>query len=236
MSRRGSRTRLVAIWTVLGALLGVIVYAERADLVGLWSSTDDGHGHNAGSRDLVPIPVEQLGAVEVVYQGTVHRFERDAQKLWFYHGVHAPQQGTHAHQTDPAAAERIDKAFAAFTRARIERRFPMDFAALGRSQAERTLAADDSVRDYGVTVPSMLVLFYLPGQIEPAARYAIGDVAPDTYSRYVQRLGTTEVVTIANYQIQNLQQLIGAMVAAAGQPAAASPPAAAPGPTPVKSN
>jgi hypothetical protein len=237
MSRRGSRTRLVAIWVVLAALLAVIVYAERADLVGLWSSADDGHGHNAnGPRDLVSIPVGQLGAVEVVYQGTMHRFERDAQKLWFYHGVHAPQQGTHAHQTDPVAAERIEKTFAAFTRARIERRFPMDFAALGRSQAERTLGGDDSVRDYGVTAPSMLVLFYLPGQIEPSARYAIGDVAPDTYSRYVQRLGSTEVVTIANYQIQNLQQLIGAMAAAANAPAAGVAAGAAAGAAPVKSN
>jgi hypothetical protein len=72
----------------------------------------------------------------------------------------------------------------------------------------------------------MLILLYQPGQVEPLARYAVGDVAPDTYSRYVQRLGSQEVVTIANYQIQNLEQLIAALSAPGAPPSAAPSPAA----------
>jgi hypothetical protein len=215
--------RMLIVWVLLAALVGAILYAQRTDLMSVWLKPDDGHGHT-GPRDLVTVPVAELGAVEIVHQGTVHRFERDAQGRWFYHGVHGAQQEAHAHQTDPAAAEQIDKALTAFSRTRIERRFTLDFGAMGRSEPERTLAMDDNVRDYGVTVPSMLILLYTPGQVEPVARYAVGDVAPDTYSRYIQRLGGLDVVTIANYQIQNLEQLIATLNAPATQPAAAQAP------------
>jgi hypothetical protein len=217
--------RLLIVWVLLAALVGAIVYAQRTDLMSRWQKPDDGHGHT-GPRDLVTVPIAELAAVEIVYKGVVHRFERDAQGMWFYHGVHGAQQEAHAHQTDPAAAATIDKALTAFSRTRIERRFTLDFAAVGRSEAERTLGVDDNVRDYGVTLPSMLILLYTPGQVEPVARYAVGDVAPDTYSRYIQRLGGLDVVTIANYQIQNLEQLIDAMNAAATPPAAAQAPGA----------
>jgi hypothetical protein len=210
VSARKPGRRLVLVWVVLAALLGAILYAERADLVTLWNRQVDVHGHS-GPRDLVVVPLDELGAVEIVYQGTVHRFERDAGKLWFYHGAHAAQQAAHEHQTDPAAAERIEKALAAFMRTRIERHFMLDFASLGSSPAQRELSGEHEVRDYGVRAPSMIVLLYLPAQIEPAARYAVGDVAPDSHSRYVQRLGSPEVVTIPNYQIENLQQLIASM-------------------------
>jgi hypothetical protein len=218
--------RLLIVWALVAVLVAAIVYAQRVDLMSAWQKTDDGHAHS-GPRDLVTVPLDALSAVEIVSRGTVHRFERDASSAWFYHGAHGAQQAAHEHQTDAAAAERIDKALTAFTRTRIERRFTLDFAALGRSQDERDLSMDDSVRDYGVTVPSMLVLLYQPGQVEPLARYAVGDVAPDTYSRYIQRLGSQEVVTIANYQIQNLEQLLAALTTPAAQPAAAPVPDAA---------
>lgn len=210
MSARKPGRRLALVWVVLAALLGAILYAERTDLVTLWNRQVDVHGHS-GPRDLVVVPLDELGAVEIVYRGTVHRFERDTGMMWFYHGAHAAQQAAHEHQSDPAAAERIDKALAAFTRTRIERHFMLDFASLGSSSAQRELTGDHEVRDYGVRAPSMLVLLYLAGQIEPAARYAVGDVAPDSHSRYVHRLGSPEVVTIPNYQIENLQQLISSM-------------------------
>ena len=45
---------------------------------------------------------------------------------------------------------------------------------------------------------------------QPLAQYAVGDVAPDTVSRYVQRGGQPRVVTIPTYQIDNLLALIDA--------------------------
>ena len=214
--------RLALVWGSLAALVAVILYAERADLMSLWESHDE-HLAEGDSRSLVGVPFGELGAVEIVHQGRVHRFERDAQKLWFYHGAHSAQQDAHVHQSDPVAAARIDKALGAFSRTRIERWLSVDRTA----EASAPEPGGDSrvnAGDYGVTVPSMLILLYVPGQIEPAARYAVGDVAPDTYSRYIQRLGSPEVITIANYQITNLQQLIDSFVSGGAQPAAAQAP------------
>jgi hypothetical protein len=214
--------RLAVVWGALAALVALILYAERADLMSLWDSHDE-HLAEGDSRSLVRVPIDELGAVEIVHQGRVHRFERDAQKLWFYHGAHSAQQAAHVHQSDPAAAARIDKALAAFSRTRIERWLALDRTAEAGAPEPGRPSGINAV-DYGVTVPSMLILLYLPGQIEPAARYAVGDVAPDTYSRYVQRLGSADVMTIANYQITNLQQLIDSFASAGALPAAAPGP------------
>jgi hypothetical protein len=217
--------RLLWVWGVLAALVAVIVYAERVDLMSLIESHDEPL-LEGDSRNLVRVPLAELAAVEIVDQGRVHRFERDAQKLWFYHGAHSAQQATHTHQSDPAAAARIEKALAGFARTRIERWLSLDRTAEANAP-EPAAPSGISAGDYGVTVPSMLILLYLPGQIEPAARYAVGDVAPDTYSRYVQRLGSPEVMTIANYQITNLQQLINSFASEAVVPGAARGPDAA---------
>jgi hypothetical protein len=46
---------------------------------------------------------------------------------------------------------------------------------------------------------------------QPLAQYAVGDVAPDGLSRYVLQVGSASVVTIADYQITNLLDLIQAV-------------------------
>ena len=73
---------------------------------------------------------------------------------------------------------------------------------------EREFAHRPASDPYGVATPQMIVLIYALGDSTPLAQYAIGDVAPDTYSRYVLRLGSATVVTIADYQIDNLLALI----------------------------
>ncbi len=132
----------------------------------------------------------------------MHRFERDANGTWFYHGAHAPAQPGHAHQADPAMAARIATAFAGFDRARIERDFPLQ----------------DGGKELGVATPKMVILAYRPKELQPLAQYAVGDVAPDKFSRYILPVGKPQVVTIANYQIDNLTALIAAVAgpAAAG--------------------
>ena len=191
MSAGGIRPRLVAVWLVLLGLVGAIVVIERTDLVGSSSRRD-------GTRDprmLLPVPVDQLGAIEVAHAGTLHRFERDAAGAWFYHGVHTGSEGTHAHQTDPSMAKRIEHAFAAFGRTRIERQF----------------ALETHAKDYGVATPETIVLVYRPNDLQPLGQYAVGDIAPDTLSRYVLVVGSPAVATIPNYQIENLLALIVAV-------------------------
>ena len=91
--------------------------------------------------------------------------------------------------------------------------------ALGRAWIERQFMPDRDVAAYGLAAPAVVLLVYRLGETQPLAQYAVGAVAPDTASRYVMRVGTPVVMTIANYQIENLQSLVAA--------AAAPPPASA---------
>jgi hypothetical protein len=128
----------------------------------------------------------------------LHRFERDATGAWFYHGAHGGAEAAHSHTSDAAMAARIEQAFQALGRARMERRLP---------------AAGDK-QTYGLTAPTMVVLLYRAADRQPLAQYAVGDVAADTVSRYVDVVGVG-VVTIPTYQIDNLRALVAA---AAGTP------------------
>jgi hypothetical protein len=182
-------------------LVGAIVVIERTDLVGPRSRRG---GHvSSKAHMLLPVPVDQLGAIEVFYAGTLHRFERDAAGAWFYHvhGVDMGSEEDHSHDADRSLAERIEYAFAAFGRTRMERRFAL------KTQAQ----------DYGVTPPKMLILVYWPHDMQPLAQYAVGDIAPDTLSRYVLVVGSSAVATIPNYQIDNLLALIEAVAGKSDQ-------------------
>jgi len=182
------RPRLLAVWLVLLALIGAIAaieYADRAESRGATLAQ-----HDAGS--LLPVPVDQLGAIELGHAGTLHRFERDSAGAWFYHGAHTGSETVHQHQVDAVMAQRVANAFAALGRARIERRIPLD----------------PQAKQYGVTAPGTIILLYRPNDPRPLAQYAIGDIAPDTFSRYVLRIGSAEVVTVPNYQVDNLLALI----------------------------
>ena len=185
MARR--RRGLVAVWAVLAVLVVAITALEVSD-------RRAPTGADVDSRRLLPLPVEDLGAVEIADRGRVHRFERDASGAWFYHGAHAAAEGAHTHVPDPALAARIDQALAAFARTRVERQFPLD----------RGGAA------YGLSAPETVVLLYRRQQPQPLAQFAVGTMAPDTASRYVMRVGTPVVMTIANYQVENLQLLVRA--------------------------
>jgi hypothetical protein len=189
------RRRLLVVWLVLAVLAGTIAAIEYSDRGRPDESAGEHIAGAPGSRMLLPAPVEELSAIEVGHSGTLHRFERDASGAWFYHGIHSGAEGTHGHQTDPAVAQRIETAFTGFGRTRMERSFALDLQA----------------GDYGVTSPDMIVLVYHKGSAQPLAQYAVGDIAPDGLSRYVLRVGGSTVVTIANYQIDNLLALIEAV-------------------------
>ena len=192
------RTRLPAVWLVLAALIAVVVVIEYSD-----RASDGSSAAEQTADALLPVPMNDLGAVEVGQAGELHRFERNEDGIWFYHGAHGSSETAHEHHADPSKADLIAKALAALNRARIERRMPLD--AGGGAQ-------------YGLAAPRMLLVIYRVNESRPFAQYAIGEVAPDSFSRYVQKAGSAEVVTIANYQIDSLARLVEAMKP--GQPGA----------------
>jgi len=195
VSGGGIRRRVLMVWLLLAALvagIGVLEFRKRSRLP---ESVAEHVAGAEGSRLLLPAAVADLGAIEIGHAGTLHRFERDGTGAWFYHGIHASAQAAHAHQTDPAQAQAIDKAF----------------GALGRTRMERQLKLDVQSGAYGLTSPQMIILVYGKGNAQPLAQYAVGDVAPDGLSRYVLPVGGAFVVTIADYQITNLLDLIQAV-------------------------
>ena len=199
LSPARTRRGLAAVWLALGVLAAAIVAIEYTDRRAT-SETGD-----ADPRRLLTVPLDELGAFEIADRGRLHRFERDAAGTWFYHGAHTAATADHTHVADPALSERIERALAAFGRTRIEREFAVD-------------RAGDA---YGVTTPEILILVYRPKHDQPVAQYAVGHVAPDTASRYMTLVGSPTVVTIPNYQIDNLLALIQAAGAEAGPGAGA---------------
>ena len=197
----GIRRRVLVVWLVLALLAAGIVFIEYQNRSQLPEGVAEIIHGAEGSRMLLPAPVAELGAIEIGHAGILHRFERDGSGAWFYHGVHANAQGAHAHQTDPAQAQTIDKAF----------------AALGRTRMERQLKLDVPSGAYGLTSPQMIIIVYAKGNPLPMAQFAVGDVAPDGLSRYVLPVGGNYIVTIANYQIDNLLNLIQAVAERTGQ-------------------
>lgn len=187
--------RLVLVWLLLAALIGAIVVLDHG--THLFESEEEHAAHTgvpSGDRRLLPAPMVDLIAIEVAYGGALHRFERDAQGAWFYH-AHATNPealANHTHVADAQVAQRIAKAFAGLENARLEREFP-----------------NDPTSDFGVTAPEMfLVVYGKESATAPMARYAMGTLAPDNLSRYVLPGGSAKVVTIANYQFDNLVALI----------------------------
>lgn len=197
MSPAARRRGLVVAWLLLGVLtvgIGALEWTDRL-------RTTSGGAGVADPRLLLPVPLSELGAIEIADAGRLHRFERDATGVWFYHGAHGGAVGPHTHDPDPARADRIARAFAAFGRTRVERDFP-----LGREGAT-----------YGVAAPELVILVYRPAQSQPLVQYAVGHLAPDTVSRYVTVVGHPVVVTIPAYQIDNLRALVQEVGGAPGQ-------------------
>jgi len=141
--------RLAVVWLVLAVLAAAIILIERGDRAAMKA------GENArDERMFLPVSILEIGAVEILNQGTLHRFERDTAGLWFYHGIHAESQQQHEHTVDPAAAARIDKAMTGFGRTRMERQFPLN------------VQADE----FGVTRPEIFIMVYLPKSPQPLSR------------------------------------------------------------------
>ena len=188
MSQR--RSKLIIIWITVLALAALIFVKERQ----LAKSEEEPEGNRP--KWLIPIALEEIGAIEVMRKGQLHRFERDDKGIWFYHGQQdVANAAEHAHRADPLAANTIAQAVAMFSRTRKEQPIPLQ----------------PGKDEYGVSRPDILIMVYNPKKSEPVARFSVGIVSPNGYSRYVLPVGATEAVTIPEYQITNLMAMIDAV-------------------------
>jgi hypothetical protein len=191
LSAKRINWKLTGIWLILSGLVLAIGFLKYSD----WTqSRNEANRQSAvDERSLLPVSIERLSVIEIAHAGALHRFERDEAGAWFYHahGVNTGVQAPHGHVADTVLADKIAYAF----------------SGLGRARIERVLDAKDN-RQYGVARPDTLLLVYGDYGVKPLAQYAIGDVAPDTLSRYVLIVDESKVVAIADYQIENLMNLI----------------------------
>ena len=188
MSQR--RSKLIIIWITVLALAALIFVKERQ----LAKSEEEPDSNRP--KWLIPIALEEIGAIEVMRKGQLHRFERDDKGIWFYHGQQdVANAAEHAHRADPLAANTIAQAVAMFSRTRKEQPIPLQ----------------PGKDEYGVSRPDILIMVYSPKKSEPVARFSVGIVSPNGYSRYVLAVGANEAVTIPEYQITNLMAMIDAV-------------------------
>jgi hypothetical protein len=147
-----------------------------------------------GTSLLLPVSMAQVWAIEIVFAGKLTRFERDAGWNWFKHvGQHTHAAGSDAHVADPAQARIIDAAFGTFDAAAVETRIgPADPAQLAR---------------YGLTLPTLMVLFYARDSSTPLARLEFG-AAADSLDRYARLTPDGAVVTVAEFEVRRLTELL----------------------------
>ncbi len=190
-TRSGLRARVIVIWLLLLALVGAIVFVQYKERAFERKAPPE-----VNARMLLPMATSDLGAMEIFYGGTLHRFERDAVGAWFYHAHGAPKanDASHAHQTDSTQAETIKLALRGLGRAHMEREFPR---------------GNDA--EYGLTAPEMFVLIYGKNTAQLLDKFTVGTLAPDGLSRYIATNNYPKVITIANYQIDNLLSLLKAV-------------------------
>jgi len=199
------------VWLIWGVLvvLGVVIWrgeVRRSNEISAMSVRE--------TKRLLPAPIEEIGVVEIMVKGTLHRFERAANGKWFYHGIHDSSQPGHEHGIDDQQAESINTAMTGF----------------GRMQGEQRIPLKGGNDEYGVTRPDIFVTVYRSAGAEPLASYAAGNVTPDGYGRYLLPVGGAEIVTVPEFHLTNLLGLIDAMkaMATAASPTAAPAATAAP--------
>jgi len=146
---------------------------------------------------LLPVSMAQVWAIEIVASGKLTRFERDAAGTWFRHlGQHAHTAGGDVHVADPAQAAVIDAAF----------------CALDAAVAEARVAPGDAphLAQYGLALPTLIVLFYARDSSTPLARLEFGAPA-DRLDRYARLAPDGAVVTVAEFEPRRLTELLKAV-------------------------
>jgi hypothetical protein len=150
-----------------------------------------------GTSLLVPISMAQVWAIEIVFAGKLSRLERDAAGSWFKHtGQHTHTADNSAHVADAAQAAIIDTALRAFDTAAVETRVgPADPARLTK---------------YGLALPTLIMLFYGRDSSTPLTRLEFG-AASDSLDRYARLAPDGAVVTVAEFEVKRLTDLLKAV-------------------------
>jgi len=150
---------------------------------------------------LLPASIDRVWAIEIVFEGKLHRFERDGAGNWLLHvGQHTHTGNSDAHVAD-------------LTQARI---IAAALAGLDQTHVEAVVAhhpGDADLERYGLSRPALIALMYARDSSSPLARLAIGHMTGDGFGCYA-RMSDGDVVTIAAYKATGMVELLKAVGAA----------------------
>ena len=208
-------------WLVWGPLLALLtgLGLERAGVVRFGSPPPHrGHLHAPGEVRLLPVSIEQIAAVEIVRDGNRYLFQRDwggapfklaGGKSNHTDDGHAHGKGeSHGHSHDGHGANEDHHHHGDGGHAERAAAIQHHLAALGRARIKRRFAPSSERGDYGLDRSHLTVRIYHSPFRPPIASFTVGGPAPDTLSRYVSIEGQEELVTIAQYQVDNLHALL----------------------------
>jgi hypothetical protein len=148
-----------------------------------------------GTSLLLPVSIDQVWAVEILFAGKLTRFERDGAGNWFLHvGQHSHVGNTNVHVADPAQAHLIAGVLQAFDQSTIEARV-----------AHRVDATE--LKRFGLALPPLIVLLYGRDSSTELARLELGAVA-DSFDRYARLAPDGDVVTVAEFEVRRLTDLL----------------------------
>ena len=100
MTEPRKRSRAAIIWSVLAIFLVVIAVLEFGDRSKQATTVSP-----EAPKMLMPAPLEEIAAIEIAVDGNLHRFSRDDQNTWFYHGIHAGPQSVHESEVQEPRAQ-----------------------------------------------------------------------------------------------------------------------------------
>ncbi len=150
-----------------------------------------------GAGLLLPVSLAQVWAIEIVASGKLTRFERDAAGAWFRHtGQHTHTAGNDVHVADPAQATIIEAAFRTLDAAVTE--------------AHVAVVGPPHLAQYGLALPTLIVLFYARDSSAPVARLEFGASA-DRLDRYARLAPDGAIITVAEFEPRRLIDLLKAV-------------------------
>jgi hypothetical protein len=151
-----------------------------------------------GRSLLLPVSMAQIWATEIVAAGKLTRFERDSAGNWFQHiGQHSHAANANAHVAEPAQARLIATALESLDATAVETR-------VGSAADAGQLAK------FGLSYPPVIVLLYARDNSTEVVRVEFGG-ASDSLDRYARLAPHGEVVTVAEFEIKRLTDLLEAV-------------------------
>jgi len=148
-----------------------------------------------GRSLFLPVSMAQIWAVEIVAAG---RLTRDSASSWLRHtGQHSHTANANAHVADPAQARLIAAALESLDATAVETR-------VGHAADVGQLAK------FGLSYPPVIVLLYARDNSTEVARVEFGG-ASDSLDRYARLAPDGEVVTVAEFEVKRLTDLLKAV-------------------------